>query len=303
MKETRTGSLTVVGTGIQLGQLTLDARACIEDADKVLFLVADAVTRSWILEVQPTAECLQDCYHRGRRRSDSYLEMVERILSPVRQHLEVCAAFYGHPGVFVRPSHEAIRRARREGYEARMLPGISAEDCLFADLGIDPARNGCRSFEATYFVAYRCKFDRSCPLILWQIGAVGDPTFHTEINKRGLGVLIDMLRREYGAQHEVVLYEAAQYALANPVIKRVPLVRVPDSVVTLGTTLFVPPKVRHRLNTGMVNRLGIPRKSIRKRAAASGRVSAALHGPGEPEQFVNETGRGSAAGTVRNGSH
>ena len=37
--------------------------------------------------------------------------MVERILAPVRAGKQVVAAFYGHPGVFVQPSHEAIRRA------------------------------------------------------------------------------------------------------------------------------------------------------------------------------------------------
>src|SRR5205809_2021168 len=39
-----------------------------------------------------------------------------------------CLACYGHPGVFVYPSHEAIRRARAEGYVARILAGISSED-------------------------------------------------------------------------------------------------------------------------------------------------------------------------------
>jgi hypothetical protein len=34
-----------------------------------------------------------------------------------------------------------------------MLPGISAEDCLFADLGIDPGIYGCQSYEATDFLA------------------------------------------------------------------------------------------------------------------------------------------------------
>ena len=30
-----------------------------------------------------------------------------------------------------------------------MLPGISAEDCLLADLGVDSAHNGLQSLEAT----------------------------------------------------------------------------------------------------------------------------------------------------------
>jgi len=56
--------------------------------------------------------------------------MVERILKNVKDGFKVCVVFYGHPGVFVQPSHEAIRIARLEGFSARMLPGISAEELL-----------------------------------------------------------------------------------------------------------------------------------------------------------------------------
>jgi len=35
-----------------------------------------------------------------------------------------------------------------------MLPGISAEECLFADRGIDPAQTGACSFEATDFLVH-----------------------------------------------------------------------------------------------------------------------------------------------------
>lgn len=41
--------------------------------------------------------------------------MIERILQSVRSGGMTCAIFYGHPGVFVYPAHEAIRRARAEG--------------------------------------------------------------------------------------------------------------------------------------------------------------------------------------------
>src|SRR5262245_31948317 len=131
-----TGSLTIVGTGIRLSQLSTEARACIEAADKLLFLACDAVTCSWLTQVNPGAESLHVHYGPGKPRGTSYAEMVERILAFVREGLKVCVALYGHPGVFAYPGHEAVRRARSEGYAARMVPGISAEDCLFADLGI-----------------------------------------------------------------------------------------------------------------------------------------------------------------------
>jgi hypothetical protein len=86
----------------------------------------------------------------------------------------VCGVFYGHPGVFSQAPHRAIEQARREGFQAHMEPGISAEDCLYADLGIDPGNVGCQHYEASQFMFYRRVVDPSAYLILWQIGIAGD---------------------------------------------------------------------------------------------------------------------------------
>src|SRR5205809_3199958 len=207
------GSLTIVGTGIQFaGQMTIEARAHIKQAEKVLFLVSDPITADWIKDINPSAESLYPCYQLGESRMIAYEGMIERILCEVRKGLRVCAAFYGHPGVFVYPSHEAIKQARLEGYGAKMLPGISAEDCLFADLGIDPARSGCQSFEATDFLVHRRKFDSTSSLILWQIGVVGDLGYkRSGYSRRGLHVLVRYLEKYYGADHETAIYEAPIY--------------------------------------------------------------------------------------------
>ncbi len=150
---TRTGSLTVVGTGVKAAShATLEAVSYIRAAEKLLFLVADPITAEWLAELNPTAESLHSMYEAGRIRREIYSGMVDLILGHVRAGRRVCAALYGHPGIFAVPGHEAISRARSEGFPAVMLPGISAEDCLFADLGVDPARHGCQSFEATDFL-------------------------------------------------------------------------------------------------------------------------------------------------------
>src|SRR5205823_3853440 len=116
------------------------------------YVVGDPIAETTIVQLNPDgAESLSGLYAEGKPRIDTYSQMVERILECVRSDMQTCLACYGHPGVFVYPSHEAIRRARSEGYRARMLPGISAEDCLFADLGVDPAIGGCQSYEATDF--------------------------------------------------------------------------------------------------------------------------------------------------------
>src|SRR5690242_1848360 len=145
-----TGSLVIVGTGIKfVSHLTVEARGLIERAEKVFFLINEPASAVWMQRLNPSAESLSQFYVAGKRRLDIYHAIAEHILAHVRQGLQVCAVFYGHPSVFVTPAHEALRQARREGFKAWIAPGISAEDCLFADLAIDPAYHGCQSFEAT----------------------------------------------------------------------------------------------------------------------------------------------------------
>lgn len=99
--------------------------------------------------------------------------MAETILASVRKGNMTVAVFYGHPGVFVTPSHRAIYIARQEGYKAKMLPGVSAEDCLYADLDIDPASSGCSMYEASFLLLEPDRLDSRHHLIIWQVGCVG----------------------------------------------------------------------------------------------------------------------------------
>ncbi|GAA6617473.1 SAM-dependent methyltransferase [Scytonema sp. NUACC26] len=255
----KAGSLTIVGTGIQLvGHLTLAAKAWIEQADKVLFAVADPVTAKWLRSLNETAEALPYNTNNHRRRQ-TYQEMVEKILTEVRQGLNVCAVFYGHPGVFADPAHEAMKQAQNEGFRAQMLPGISAEDCLYADLGLDPGRNGCQSFETTDFLIRQRKFDPTSALILWQIAFTGNLGFYKlEKQSQAITVLTEVLRRYYSADHKVIVYEAAVYhPVCKPVIKHIPLATLPETEVTDVSTLYVPPKALAPVDSEMMMRLGM----------------------------------------------
>lgn len=253
------GSLTIVGTGIQLvGHLAKGAEAWIKQADKVLFALADPVTAKWLKTLNASAETLP--YNTSNQfRRKTYGEMVERILAEVRKGLNVCAVFYGHPGVFADPAHNAIRQARQEGFRAQMLPGISAEDCLFADLGVDPGKNGCQSFEATDFLIRHRRFDPHSALILWQIAMVGNLGFYQEGERLpGLTVLAEVLETTYGAAHEVIVYEAAvYYPVCEPVILPLPLSKLPEAKVTVVSTLYVPPTGPAPVDNEMMARLGM----------------------------------------------
>jgi len=255
---TRAGSLTVVGTGFMIaGQVTSEARACMEAAEKLFFLVAEPATVLWLEAEFPRAQSLHDSFWDGRPRQPAYDEIVERILAPVREGKTVCAAFYGHPGVFVYSSHAAIRKAREEGREARMLPGISAEDCLFADLEVDPAAAGCQSFEATDFLIRRRRFDPHSALVLWQIGALGVTTYQLRDlwNADGLQYLVETLLRSYPADHVVTVYEGTHYPVCDPLIQRVPLRDLTQCKINVHSTLWIPPNGQAPLDSAMLARL------------------------------------------------
>lgn len=238
------GALAFVGTGLYAaGQITPEALATIREAERLFHLVVDPVSRLWLEELHPSAESLFDAYAHEKPRRASYDEMEARVLAPVRQGQNVCAALYGHPGVLVDPSHRAIARARSEGHPARMLPGISSEDCLFADLGIDPAARGCQSFEATDFLVHRRGFDPRSALILWQIGAIGVTTYRREElwSRGGLKILTEALLRRYPTAHRVAVYEAPRFAIGEPSIQVLPLGDLGRARVSTSSTLYVPP--------------------------------------------------------------
>ena len=214
-----TGSLVVVGTGIGFARITLEARAAIAAADEVLYLVPDPVSATGIEALNRSARSLHSCYEEGASHQTAYERMAEAILEPVRAGKRVCAAFYGHPGVFVLPSHDAIGRARAEGFEATMLPGVSAEDCLVADLGVDPARNGLQSYEAGDFLRRRPVIEPTTALVLWQIGVVGARTQTANVSAPALAELVELLLARYPAGHRAVVYEASSYPGVAPIVR------------------------------------------------------------------------------------
>ena len=252
------GTLTIVGTGIKLGgHITAEAEAHIKQADKVFFVVANKLTADWIRSLNPSAESLASHYSYGKNRCKTYQGMVDAILAAVRAGLRTVAVFYGHPGVFVTPSLAAIKQARSEGYSAEMLPGISAEDCLYADLLIDPAKVGGQSFEATDFLIHERRFDPHSVLILWQIAVIGEQVMPDVANRPNLGILTKVLLETYSAEHPVTIYEAAQLAIQSPRIERLKLNQLPDAHVSTISTLVISPLPNKTPNKAMMARIGM----------------------------------------------
>jgi precorrin-6B methylase 1 len=237
------GSIAVVGLGMTLGShLTPLARSHIEQADVIFAGLSDSIVEQWLGRMHPDVRSLQPYYKEGKSRKKTYQQWVDLMMDEVRAGKRVCAVFYGHPGIFAWSPHKVVEVALAEGFKAHMEPGISAEDCLYADLGFDPGRVGCAHFEASQLLFYKRRLDPTAYLVLWQVGLVGDRSltrFETGSSYRQ--VLVDVLAEDYPLDHEIIIYRAATLPIQQPRIRRVALRDLPHVDVPTEETVVIPP--------------------------------------------------------------
>jgi hypothetical protein len=243
----RGGKLTVVGAGITaVSQLTLEAVGCIEEADVVFYHATSGVMATHIRHLNPNAVDLYEYYDEGKHRRITYVQMAELILKEVRRGLSVVGVFHGHPGYFVKPVRRSLAIAELEGYETRMLPGISATDCLFADLRIDPGVIGAQIIRASQILRRNPPIITENHLVLVQVGAVGDNSFSfTGYERKNLGRLFEKLISIYGETQDAVYYMAAIFPGLDPTILVRSLAEFNEPHVRKQVhsgTLYVPPK-------------------------------------------------------------
>ena len=237
------GSLICVGVGMTLGaHITPIARSYIEQADIVFCNMSNQYVEEWVMSMNDNVESLQRFYKEGKNRTLTYQEMVETMMSAVRQGKQVVGAFYGHPGVFAWAPHRVVKQAQEEGYDAAMLPGISAEDCLFADMGIDPGQVGCQHLEASQLMLFERTLDTAGYVILWQVGVAGDVTRGKFVtSSRYRDILVEVLLEYYPADHSIALYEAKVLPIDKRRIDWLNLSQLAAVTVHQHTTLVIPP--------------------------------------------------------------
>jgi uroporphyrin-III C-methyltransferase len=244
MSQSKKGSFIAVGTGINAaGHITTSARSQIQNADIVFAAQACPLGMQLIYSLNDNVFNLGDLYSEGKSRVITYRQMVEHIVKAVQQGQRVCGAFYGHPGVFVYASHQAIKQLKKLGFDAHMEPGISAEDCVMADLGLNPGDNGLQALEVTQFLFYKHTINPHNLLIIWQFGLTGDIHFDTldaDKYNDGLAILRDELLAYYPPEHEVILYEASTIIIEKARIERMPLADIVNCKPTVISTLVVP---------------------------------------------------------------
>ncbi|MDE2087608.1 MAG: hypothetical protein KGI63_10260 [Xanthomonadaceae bacterium] len=264
------GRLACVGLGMTLGShLTPLARSHIAQADVVFAALSDAIAEEWLKRMHPDVRSLQPYYAEGKPRMKTYREWVALMMDELRAGRRVCGVFYGHPGIFAWSPHKVIAQARAEGYDAHMEPGISAEDCLYADLGFDPGRYGCQHFEASQLLYCERRIDPAAYLVLWQVGVVGNRSvgrFDTGPAYRAL--LVERLEQDYPPDHEVIVYRGATLPIEQPRIQRIPLRELATVPLTAEETVVLPPAVTLQPNHAMLARLQELDAAVRSGAAA-----------------------------------
>ncbi|MDB6132783.1 MAG: hypothetical protein JWM59_1026 [Verrucomicrobiales bacterium] len=258
-EHTGPGQLVVVGSGIRpISDMSVGAREQIVSADVVIYCVADPITELYLHQLNPNAQSLYGLYGNDKPRIDTYREMVDAMLGPLQEGKRVCAVFYGHPGIFAWAPHQAIRAARRHGLRAEMSPAISAQDWLFADLGLDPSSAGLQTVDATDLLIRRRRLDPSMHVLIWQAECVGDDGFNFGGYRRhNFPILVEYLGKFYPADHTVVIYDASTYPHLPPIISTKTLDAVRAEDLSGISTLYLPPAKSPEIDRAMLERLGL----------------------------------------------
>jgi len=218
--QNRSGRLVIVGSGITaIAHFTLETIGYLRDADIVFYHANSGVTASYIRDLNPNAVDLYEYYGEGKVRTVTYVQMAEIMLREVRAGLSVVGLFHGHPGFFVQAARRSLAIAKAEGYNTALIPAVSAVDCLFADLRIDPGVFGVQILKASYVLREKTSLSTDNNVVLIQIGSVGDNTFSFSGFKHAkCELLFDKLISIYGEGHDSVYYVAPIFPGFDPVI-------------------------------------------------------------------------------------
>lgn len=163
---------------------------------------------------------------------------------------------YGHPTTFADPGLQAIIAAQKQSIETIILPGISVENCLYADLRIDPGQFGCLHVEATELLLYDKILDPTAHLCVWQVGMIGNRAA-PQVNQRArhLDLLGFKLQNYYPKNHTVYLYEASVYPTVEPQIHQFLLDEIESQSISTLSTLYIPPLPQRQINQEILNNL------------------------------------------------
>lgn len=228
--------LVCVGLGMDLqAHLTPRARSYLQQADIVFAAERERPFADELRIFSSNVRSLRAVYEQ-HSVVEVCFEIADVVLSELRAGKSVCAAFLGRTGSASEMQH-ALRAAATEGYPVHIEPGISAEDCLLADLGIDPNRYGCQHYETRQLILYRRSLDSSAYLILWQTALALCHVNRIEYWQ----LLIDVLAEDYPLDHKIIIYTQGMVSGQEARVETIELRFLGRLNIAAHMTIVVPP--------------------------------------------------------------
>jgi uncharacterized protein YabN with tetrapyrrole methylase and pyrophosphatase domain len=248
MSSGSSADIYIVGTGmVGYSQITLETQSVLESASTIFVVHYQPTVLDYLQQFTETPVVdLSEAYEEDGERREAYEEMAETVMeASVETDDPVVFALYGHPMVFVSPVRWIRERAPDRGLSVETLPGISSMDCLYADIGLDPSKNGIQMFEATDLLLREFDLNPHVPLMLWQVGSLETELYSVyESSPERFTGLKQYLQRFYPDDHTVSLLMTATYPIGES--ERIDFeLREFESLhdqVKHAHTLYVPPK-------------------------------------------------------------
>jgi tetrapyrrole methylase family protein/MazG family protein len=168
-------------------------------------------------------------YEAGESFEAVYSQIVEQVLALGRRPQGVIYAVPGHPYVAESTAPEIDRRARSEGLEVQVVPGLSFLEPVWTALGIDPFPQTALVDALELAAAHMPAFPPSAPAIIAQV--------HSQMVAADVKLTLNAL---YPDEHPVRLVHAA--GTAQELVEDLALYEIDRSKhIGLLTALYVPP--------------------------------------------------------------
>ncbi len=235
----------IVGLGVlNVDQITRETERVLRESNEVLYVDTGVATRAYLEGLCPRVTSLfETSYEEDAHRLSAYHHMAARVVDAAMDHPPVTFAMHGHPTVGAYAPFLIRDMAGLLNLDVLVLPGVSAMDCLFAELMVDPCVGGLQMVEATDLLLRRRPLQPDVPALIWQIGCVETSLHTARISKpERFERLRAHLLRFYPAEHQATAVYSTPHPLMPSTIHRFALADLGAHAHLLhaGFTLFLP---------------------------------------------------------------
>ncbi|MBB4305186.1 precorrin-2 methylase [Rhodobium orientis] len=253
----------IVGIGIKwIEHITLEVDRVLGFCKEILYIERAPGIEEYFAEKADFVTNLTDLYSEDSERTETYHEMATRVVDSALEHSPVAFALYGHPTIYAYPPFLVREMAASLGLSVKLLPGISALDCLFCDLAIDPSVNGIQMFEATDLLLREHPINTAAATVIWQIGSLETALFSSARSAASrFDRFRDYLLRFFPEHHPIY----AVYSQPHPMLKsqvhkfEISKIEQFSTVLHSAVTLYLPPRMPSEVkNVELLSKLQDP---------------------------------------------